>query len=72
MVKNVVKKVCAVHDLTGLGHVSLNEVIAILSTMGQQVVSLPTAILSANTSYENFRILDLTSMMPQLDRKSVV
>lgn len=65
MVKNVVKKVCAVHDLTGLGHVSLNEVIAILSTMGQQVVSLPTAVLSANTSYENYRIFDLTSMMPE-------
>ncbi len=62
--KNPVKKVCAIHDLAGLGHVSLNEVIAILSTMGHQVVSLPTAVLSSNTAYENFRFLDLTTQMP--------
>lgn len=63
-VKNPTKKVCAVHDLAGLGHVSLNEVISILSTMGHQVVSLPTAVLSANTSYKNFRFMDLTTIMP--------
>jgi len=63
-VKNPVKKVCAVHDLAGLGHVSLNEVIAILSTMGHQVISLPTAFLSSNTAYQNFRFLDLTDQMP--------
>lgn len=62
--KNPVKKVCAVHDLAGLGRVSLNEVISILSTMGHQVVSLPTAVLSSNTSYKNFRFLDLTDQMP--------
>lgn len=61
--KNPVKKVCAIHDLAGLGHVSLNEVIAILSTMGHQVVSLPTAVLSSNTAYKNFRFLDLTEQM---------
>lgn len=63
--KNPIKKVCAIHDLAGLGHVSLNEVISILSTMGHQVVSLPTAVLSSNTAYENFRFMDLTSMMPE-------
>ncbi len=62
--KNPTKKVCAIHDLAGLGHVSLNEVITILSSMGQQVVSLPTAVLSSNTAYENFRFLDLTDQMP--------
>ncbi len=61
--KNPVKKVCAIHDLAGLGHVSLNEVIAIFSTMGHQVVSLPTAVLSSNTAYKNFRFLDLTEQM---------
>jgi len=63
-VKNPVKKVCAIHDLAGLGHVSLNEVIAILSTMGHQVVSLPTAVLSSNTAYDNYRFMDLTEQMP--------
>lgn len=62
--KNPIKRVCAIHDLAGLGHVSLNEVIAILSSMGQQVVSLPTAVLSSNTAYENFRFVDLTEQMP--------
>ncbi len=62
--KNPTKKVCAIHDLAGLGHVSLNEVISILSSMGQQVVSLPTAVLSSNTAYKNYRFLDLTDQMP--------
>jgi pyridoxine kinase len=61
--KNPVKKVCAVHDLAGLGHVSLNEVISIMTNMGHQVVSLPTAVLSSNTAYKNFRFVDLTDQM---------
>ncbi len=61
--KNPVKKICAIHDLAGLGHVSLNEVISILSSMGHQVVALPTAVLSSNTAYENYRFLDLTEQM---------
>jgi len=64
-VKNPIKKICAVHDLAGLGRVSLNEVITILGTMGHQVVSLPTAILSSNTAYKNYRFMDLTEMMPE-------
>ena len=62
--KNPVKKVCAIHDLAGLGHVSLNEVISIMSNMGHQVVSLPTAVLSSNTAYKNFKFVDLTEHMP--------
>ncbi len=61
--KNPVKKVCAIHDLAGLGHVSLNEVISIMTNMGHQVVSLPTAVLSSNTAYKNFRFVDLTDNM---------
>lgn len=41
--QNQVKKVVAVHDLSGVGHVSLMAVIPVLSSMGFQVCPLPTA-----------------------------
>ena len=62
--KNKVKKVIAVHDLSGCGRVSLNVVIPILAEMGIQVYPLPTAILSSHTQYPNFSFLDLTEQMP--------
>ena len=42
--QNQVKKVVAVHDLSGVGHVSLMAVIPVLSSMGFQVCPLPTAL----------------------------
>ena len=44
MYANKVKKVVAVHDLSGVGRVSLTVVIPILSSMGFQVCPLPTAV----------------------------
>ena len=41
MYANKVKKVVAVHDLSGVGRVSLTVVIPILSSMGFQVCPLP-------------------------------
>jgi|GEM_PF-5003163 len=41
-----IPRVAAIHDLSGFGRNSLSVVIPILSTMGCQVVSLPTAVLS--------------------------
>lgn len=60
------QKVVAIHDLSGVGHVSLAVVIPILSTMGIQVVSLPTSILSNNTQFDNYSFLDLTDEMPKI------
>lgn len=62
--RNQVKKVAAVHDLSGFGRISLNVVIPILSEMGIQVCPLPTAILSSHTQYPDFSFLDLTEQMP--------
>ncbi len=62
---NPVPRVAAVHDLSGLGRVALMVVIPILSSMGIQVTPLPTAILSANTDYSDFRMLDLSSQMKE-------
>lgn len=63
MFANKVKKVAAIHDLSGMGRVSLTVVIPILSSMGFQVCPLPTAILSNHTQYPHFTFLDLTDEM---------
>ena len=66
MYANKVKKVAAVHDLSGVGRVSLTVVIPILSSMGFQACSLPTAVLSNHTQYPDFSFLDLTDEMPKI------
>ena len=58
-----VKKIAAVHDLSGCGRVSLTVAIPILSSMGIQVCPLPTAVLSSHTQYPGFSFLDLTDQM---------
>lgn len=57
------KKIAAIHDLSGYGRASLTVAISILSNMGYQVCPLPTAILSAHSEYKNFRSFDLTEQM---------
>ncbi len=66
MYANKVKKVAAVHDLSGIGRVSLTVVIPILSSMGFQVCPLPTAVLSSHTQYPEFSFHDLTGQMPEI------
>jgi len=63
---NKVKKIAAVHDLCGIGRLSLTVVIPILSSMGFQVCPLPTAVLSNHTQYPDFSFLDLTDEMPKI------
>jgi len=60
---NPIKKLAAVHDLSGIGRVSLTSVIPILSSMGIQVCPLPTAVLSSHTQYPDFYKVDLTEHM---------
>lgn len=43
------KKIAAIHDLSCFGRCALTVVIPILSAMGQQVVPVPTALLSTHT-----------------------
>ena len=59
-----VKRVAAVHDLSGCGRVSLTVAIPVLSAMGIQVCPLPTAVLSSHTQYPDFVFHDLTQQMP--------
>lgn len=65
-IQSKVKKIVAVHDLSGVGHVSLMAVIPILSSMGFQVCPLPTAVLSTHTQYPAFSFLDLTDEMKRI------
>jgi pyridoxine kinase len=60
---NPVKKVAAIHDLSGFGRASLTVIIPILSRMGIQVCPLPTAVLSTHSKFSNFHFVDLTDAM---------
>lgn len=63
---NIVKKVAAIHDLSGYGRSSLTGIIPILSSMKLQVCPVPTAVLSTHTGgFEGFSFLDLTDYMEQ-------
>lgn len=58
---NKMPKVLAIHDLSGFGRCSLSVVLPILSCMGVQVCSIPTAILSTHTgNLGDFQFRDLT------------
>ena len=62
--KNPVKKVAAIHDLSGFGRASLTVIIPILSTMGIQACPLPTSILSTHTGgFGNYKFVDFTDHM---------
>ena len=47
--KHSVKRVAAIHDLSGFGRASLTAIIPILSSMGVQVCPLPTVELQEET-----------------------
>lgn len=62
--KNPVKKVAAIHDLSGFGRSSLTVIIPILSTMGIQACPLPTSILSTHTGgFGDYKFVDFTENM---------
>ena len=59
-------RVAAIHDLSGIGRTSLAVVIPVLSSMGIQVCSLPTAVLSSETgAFDDFEFVDLSHAMPR-------
>lgn len=60
------KRVVAIHDLSGVGRVSLSVVIPVLSNMGFNVSPLPTSILSNHTQYPSFSFLDLTDEVEKI------
>lgn len=57
------KKIIAIHDLSGIGRCSLTVAIPILSALKVQCCPLPTAILSSQTGYPEYTFLELTNEM---------
>ena len=59
-----IKRVAAIHDLSGFGRASLTAIIPVLSTMGVQVCPVPTAVLSSHTGdFNDFSFVDLTDSL---------
>ena len=64
--ESLVKKVAAIHDLSGYGRASLTTIIPILSNMKVHVCPVPTAILSTHTGgFEGYSFIDLTDYMQE-------
>jgi len=62
-----IKRVAAIHDLSGFGKASLTVVIPILSSMKIQACPIPTAILSTHTGgFKDYSFLDLTDNMKDI------
>ncbi|MCU9813596.1 hypothetical protein [Paraclostridium sp. AKS81] len=59
----MLKKVAAIHDLSGIGRCSLTVAIPILSALKVQCCPFPTAILSSQTGFSEYSFLDLTNEM---------
>jgi len=62
----MIKRILAIHDLSGFGSSSLMAVIPIMHRYGIQTSVLPTALLSTNTCYPDFRYLDTTSFISDI------
>ena len=59
-----VKRVAAIHDLSGFGRASLAVIIPIISSMNHQVCPMPTAVLSTHTGgFKDYSFVDLTDSM---------
>ncbi|NLJ17172.1 MAG: pyridoxamine kinase [Clostridiales bacterium] len=58
---SVLKKVAAIHDISGIGRCSLSVILPTLSVMGIQACAVPTAVLSAHTGgFGDVEMRDLT------------
>ena len=66
--RSPVRRVAAIHDLSGFGRTSLTVVIPVLSSMGFQVCPLPTAVLSTNSTFPGYHFADLTDHLPPIIR----
>ncbi len=62
-----VRRLAAIHDLSGFGRTSLTVAIPVISSMGIQVCPLPTAVLSTHTTiFTGYSFLDLTMEMRRM------
>lgn len=57
------KKIALINDLSGFGKCSLTAAIPVISVMGIQACPLPTAVLTAQTGFEEYYCDDFTDRM---------
>lgn len=57
------KRIALINDLSGFGKCSLTAAIPVISVMGMQACPLPTAILTAQTGFEEYFCDDYTDKM---------
>ena len=58
------KRIVAIHDLSGIGKCSLTAAIPVISAAGIECNPIPTAVLSSHTGeMEGYTFLDLTDNM---------
>ncbi len=58
-----IRRVIAIHDMSGYGRCSLTVVLPVLSAMGVQACPLPAAYFSTHTGFDGFTFLDMTGQM---------
>lgn len=60
------KRVAAIHDLSGVGRCSLSVIFPTLSVLGIQVCAVPTALLSTHTNgFGDVVLKDMTDYIPE-------
>ncbi|MDO5329078.1 MAG: pyridoxamine kinase [Coriobacteriia bacterium] len=60
-----IKRVAAVHDLSGYGKCSLTIAIPVLSSFGIEVCPIPTGIFSMHTALDNWKMLDTADFIEE-------
>ncbi|MEE1279819.1 MAG: pyridoxamine kinase [Oscillospiraceae bacterium] len=60
-----IKRAAVINDFSGFGRCSISVALPILSAMGVQCCSLPTAILSNHTGYSDYFFDSYTQKMPE-------
>ena len=60
-------RICAIHDLSCFGRCALTVIMPNLSAMGNQVIPLPTALLSTHTGgFTDMHFIDLDDSMNKI------
>ena len=61
------KRCLAIHDISCVGKCSLTVALPVISAMGSEVASLPTAVLSTHTAgFTGYTFCDLTEEIPKI------
>ena len=63
------KKIALINDISGFGRCSLTAALPVISAMGIQACPLPTAVLTAQTGFEDYGCIDFTEHMGEFTEK---